>query len=608
MPLSEFIVSTFFTFCITVFAVWVITTQTALLTGISLLNLSIIFSIIILPILLLLAKKYFELFKRSITITRDSEIHTIIILLLLALIGVIISLVVIVPNPDDVDYTSRAIYFLKHYNEPLDLNRHDHALVQFPMTGVLNIFKTMEFFCAYLAFILHLPFLHIYHFLLPALGGAMIPLAWFLAFAKFSKRTVVAALAATAVCVFLSLDGAPHRSFGNYAFVRIWQNKAILMSVGVPLFTAFSLDFFRAPTFLHWSRLFLLLVACAGLSPMAPVFMPFMGFLLAFSWSWCAYETGNHQSVKRLLIYFTSYAYLLLVTLNCAIALNRTSLDHIGSLRRFFPTTFEGQFKLVFVDFLSYPSIMFVLFFILSVVIVEKSHRRFLTVWIISCVTLLLNPIVFPFVSKITTFNTYWRLFYLLPFPLMIGLPLIFLDRVDTLKPGLYYLAFFGLLLVSTLGNLVPHNYATFGKAPFAFGQYKIYPPYESDVKKIIAVSKPGPMLAPYLYSQMIPRYSPDFPQICVRDYTLMAFSMHFGKKEEANNKFRAMHYVAGKTRKGLREVQSLIRRGLVNVVLDTSVTRRKEWHRFSTFLARSGFECVEKNGRFLVYVRNEKD
>ena len=454
---SEFIVSMFFTSCITVLALWVITIHTAQILGVSFLNLCILFSVIIVPLLILLAKKYFSEFKNSPAIIRDNEQHTIIILLLLAFIGSAISLGAIRPNHDDVDYISRAIYFLENYNEPVDLlTRHDYGLIQFTLYSVLGIFGTINLFCAYLALILQQPFLHIYHLFLPALGGAMIPLAWFLAFSKFSEKTISAALAATAVCVFLSIDGGSHHSFGNFSFVRIWQGKAILMSIVVPLFTAFTLDYFRMPTFSRWSRLFLLLVTCTGLTSMAAFFMPFLGGLLGFSYC-CAHGERWKGSLKKLFWYLSSYMYLLSASLYCYINMNETRMSYIGSWW-WFPKTFYGQFKLVFIDSLSYPVIALVLFTILSIVAIERSYRTFLISWILLCVTLFLNPIVFPFVTKITTFNAYWRLFYLLPFPLVVGLPLIIFDRTNKLRPSVAYTVFLTLLTIGIVGNLWPDN------------------------------------------------------------------------------------------------------------------------------------------------------
>jgi len=353
--------------------------------------------------------------------------------------------------------------------------------------------------------------------------------------------------------------------------------------------------------------------------------MPFLGVLLGFSW-WCAQGTRNQGILKKLLTFFSSYAYFLLVVFYCFVNLERTSIDYIGFAG--WPETFEGQFKLVFVDFWSYPTIMMVVFTVLSVIVVERSYRRFLIAWIILCVILFLNPIVFPFISsEATSLAIYWRLFYLLPFPLVIGLPMTFLDRANNLKPVFTYLAFSGLILVSIIGNLSPHKYATFGKIPFALGQYKIDPKLESEVKKIISVSTPGSMLAPDRYSSIIPRYSPDFPQVSVRRFTLMTHSIEHGKIKEANIKFRAIDYISGSSKpgsskpgsskpgsskpisskQGLEDVISLTRKGLGNIVLDTRVTKQEDWPVFALHLAKNGFRCVEKNTLFIVYSRNEQ-
>ena len=602
--LSEFIVNAFFTACLTVFAVWVIVLHISQFIGFSFLNVCTVYSIIIAPVLFLLIKKYCYVKKHSCINLRENELNTIIIVVLLALIGAAISLGAIRPDTDDVDYIARAVYFLKYYHETVNIKlQPEYGLVQNLFLGEGNIFRTIEFFCAYLALIVRLPFLHIYHLFLPALAGAMIPLAWFLAFSKFTKRTIIAGLATTAVCVFLSIDGATHQSFGNYAFVRIWQGKTILMSIGVPLFIAFSLDFFHLPIFSNWCKLFLLLVACSGLSPMASFFMPFMGVLLGLSY-WCTQGTKSQDILKKILLFFASYFYLLLVTFYCFINLDRDRLDYVGfQLFRF--GTFEKQFNFVFVGFLSYPSIIFVLFTILTVIALDRSWRRFIIVWITTCIALFLNPIVSPYVTKITTFNGYWRLFYLLPFPLLIGLPMSFMERLKKIKPEIIYAVFLGLMLVALVGNLQPHKYATFRKVPFAFGHYKTPPLLELQVKKILSVSKPGPMLAPYKYASLIPMYSPDFPQVWIKKYALYGFSIKYGTKKDFDIKKKAFNYITGSSKKGIEEIQYLIRKGLVNIVLPTKITRRKGWNHFYSILTKNGFTCAERNKSFLVFVRN---
>jgi hypothetical protein len=218
----------------------------------------------------------------------------------------------------------------------------------------------------------------------------------------------------------------------------------------------------------------------------------------------------------------------------------------------------------------------------------------------------LLNPIIFPFIAKkITTFNTYWRLFYLLPFPLVVGLPMCWLERGKIFKPRLVYSMFSILLLIALVGNLKPHKFATFGKVPFALGKYKINQFIEPSIRKTITISRPGPMLAPTIFSYWIPLFSPDFPQVWIKYYALMGFSIKYGEQKEFQKKFNAFKYING-AQQGINKVQDLMKQGLVNIVLKTNITKGKNWPRFVSILASNGFECVEQNKHFLVYVKNE--
>ena len=84
-----------------------------------------------------------------------------------------------------------------------------------------------------------------------------------------------------------------------------------------------------------------------------------------------------------------------------------------------------------------------------------------------------------------------------------------------------------------------------------------------------------------------------------------MGFSKKYGTEKEFQKKLRAYAYINGAPQ-GIKEVKELIKQGLVNIVLKTRVTEGKNWTRFVSILARNGFECVEQNEQFLVYVRNE--
>lgn len=84
--------------------------------------------------------------------------------------------------------------------------------------------------------------------------------------------------AVVAIVVFLLLDGNLHRSYGNFAFVRLWQGKVVGYFLLLPIFLWASLRFFARPT----ARRFLLLAATAWAGVMVNRSLLFMLPVLIF--------------------------------------------------------------------------------------------------------------------------------------------------------------------------------------------------------------------------------------------------------------------------------------------------------------------------------------
>jgi hypothetical protein len=423
MLLSVRLAEIVFSILIFIFAIWTILTQGALLFGFSFLTLSKLFSLVIifLSFIILLVKR-----KRSHNRPPlVPDYTTIIMLLLLVIIGASLALFSNRPNADDVNYTSNAVYYLKHINEPLETVLHNHALTNFSFHQPLLLCWTLEFFWAYLSLIFNQNFLDIYYILVPLGGGALIPLVWYLLLSKFSGDslyTVYTVLGVTMICAFLSVDGGAHRSFGNFAFVRIWQGKVILMSILIPLLTAYSLDFFRKKDLYSWSRLILASTAAVGFSSSALFLVPFLGILLSAGY-FISY--ADKKKLKLLAVYYSGFLYLGLISLYLFLKVKPSSMDYLGF--EGWPTTdFGGQHQLVFGGWFSYSSIFFYLSLLLSLILLGSSLKKFLLGWLVFAFIFFLNPIMMPVIAKyFTTNNAYWRLFYLLPFPMLLGVLVI---------------------------------------------------------------------------------------------------------------------------------------------------------------------------------------
>ena len=105
--------------------------------------------------------------------------------------------------------------------------------------------------------------LDILHYVAPALGGFLLPLAWYLALSRFVRSPLAAVTGTAAIFACLCLDGTP-RSFGSYGFPAVRLGKGMLMAAFVPIFVAFSKDWFERPGVENALKLLLVAAALAS--------------------------------------------------------------------------------------------------------------------------------------------------------------------------------------------------------------------------------------------------------------------------------------------------------------------------------------------------------
>jgi len=82
-------------------------------------------------------------------------------------------------------------------------------------------------------------------------------------------------LLATVFTILLLLAlGETHRSYGNFAVVRIHQGKGILLTAILPLLITYAIHFMRSPSTRNWGLLLLAMIAATGISSAALVIAP----------------------------------------------------------------------------------------------------------------------------------------------------------------------------------------------------------------------------------------------------------------------------------------------------------------------------------------------
>jgi hypothetical protein len=479
---------------------------------------------------------------------------------------------------DDVNYAARAVWFLAHPDLPLDLAFHDHAFFESPLGYPLLLTYAGELFWAHLAWLLDVDFLDAYHRIAPFVGGALVPLAWALAIARFTQSARGAVLGAVAVCAYLGIDGVTHNGFGNYGFVRIWQGKVLLLALGVPLFTAFALDWLERPRRAAWLRVFLVAVSASGLSGTALFLLPLLA--LALGAGHLAARGAKRRPFLEVAGLGATLVHGAVLGLWLRASTNPADYRYLG-FEVGFAESFLGQLTLVFPLAPPLAIVGFAVSTLACLALLRADRRRFLLGWLAGIVTLALNPLVMPLVVEhLSTYNAYWRIFYALPFPLTIGVAAALLAESRRLSSrGSVGVASLLVLSAAAANVLVPDP-TTFGGLPFAPGGYKLRPGLYAELREIASHAAPGSMLAPYDVSSTLPLVSAAFPQTSVERYFLVHFARLEGRPEAAESRHRAALYVGGRSPTGLADVQRLIEEGLRNVVV-------VRWRSFEPALVR---------------------
>lgn len=169
------------------------------------------------------------------------------------------------PNPDDAFFLNVAVSLDEFPDVPLHSVDTLHRAELPPFEQVLHMPQTYEVLVGLLSSVSGVSAPWLYWVLLPPLWAAVAVLATWRALRELLEPR--AALVATAIGVFLLIcwgDGV--RTFGNFAYPRLFQGKAIAVTVLVPLIVLAALRYRRAPNVATWTILACSQVAAVGMT------------------------------------------------------------------------------------------------------------------------------------------------------------------------------------------------------------------------------------------------------------------------------------------------------------------------------------------------------
>lgn len=321
------------------------------------------------------------------------------------------------PDADDALYLNLAVAAAVRPELPLLAADTLHGIEGLPLPLPVYRLHAIELLWAALARCFGLSVIDLAHVATPAIAGALIPLGLARLLRLLLPRDWGWGLAAA--LAFLLLAGGAVHGFGNFGFVRLQQGKAILLSVGVPWIAACALEFARAPSARCWARLAAVQIAALGLSASAVWLAPAVAGLALLS-----ALVAERGSLRRIGFAALASAYPLAAGL--AIRGETRALFTAGTLRGEFPVLSDAVLARSAIEPVlgndPLASLLIGVMLLSGIFAATPAGRRFCTVFALGFLLFFWNPFVASWVAaSITGPGTYWRVFWVLPLPILVA-------------------------------------------------------------------------------------------------------------------------------------------------------------------------------------------
>lgn len=199
----------------------------------------------------------------------------------LALACAAFTLLSIRPRTDDPFYLSISVSVVDYPDAPLLAARTLHGpptetLAYQPMFPPYKV-HSFETLGGYIAYLTGLDVSAVVHFGLATLFGGLVPYVLARLFRWLVPRAWLLALVAT--LSYLVIDGSAGRGYANQAFVRMFNGKAVMLAVFVPLIVLYGLRFGARPGGLAFALLALAQLSAMGASSTGIWLAPLLGVL-----------------------------------------------------------------------------------------------------------------------------------------------------------------------------------------------------------------------------------------------------------------------------------------------------------------------------------------
>jgi hypothetical protein len=418
-----------------------------------------------------------------------------------------------------------------------------------------------------------------------------------IAWAQLLRLLAPTQWALTLIMLFLCvlMLGEEHRSYGNFAFVRMFQGKAILATIMVPCIVYFALEYSREGKVRNWLILFGAQIAAIGITSSGLFVAPAAaGLALLSTWS------PNPRSTRHLVLGILASSYVFLAAGMLAL------VTHGGE--GFISSSVMPPLKPLLDQTLGpWSAVLLLTTLLASWSFAEgRSQSRLLLAISLFFLLSVLNPYTYQFVADhLTGPLTYWRLLWALPLPFLLAIFLVGLtQRAMRIRPTVFATGALVSLGASFVifflhsSSLRKANHVTLGAPSLNI------PTLNYSVAKELSsiIPEDRTVLAPEGVATWLPTFVVHPKLLATR---LMYLQDAFGP-DESKRRVSLVQYLGGESRSAnspseLRE--ALVRYDLTAVIFLQSAPWGAE---IKQVLSASGWHCISRHDPYEIWARGD--
>ena len=330
------------------------------------------------------------------------------------LFGVVLVAVTHRIDQDDAQYLNFVVTAMDFPFEPLFSHSGLWQDSRVPLESPIYRFHTYELLVAALSQAFGVDHKVLYYLVLaPIFGGIAALVHWRLAQYLVPQYAFSALLAWFVLMIAL---GDSHREFGNFAFVRLYQGKALLVTIGLPLCLLLGLRFAEYPDGRRALALVMGIMASTGLTSSALATVPFVVVATL-----CGGLLGASRRSAMRLIAGGLVSGLFLCAIGLFLIANTKSVTGIHGVS--WLGSGAGLSTVLGNGFLGV--LILVLFPIAPLFVRGYRRRRLYALMTLIFIGLVLNPWMGDFLSKNLNTALQWRLFWAVPFVISTSISLV---------------------------------------------------------------------------------------------------------------------------------------------------------------------------------------